>query len=194
MPDHDKKVSVILLSGGQGRRFNHQDKGLILWNGVPLIEHVIQRLQPQCQQILINCNRNIPRYQAFGFPVFEDQDKGFAGPLEGIQSARSAVQHPWCLVAPNDTPLLPANLVSRLLHGAIEQNWQIAYPVCGARKHYLPVLIRTDILESVDKQLQQADRSLHQWYEHFTVGEVDFSDHQIAFANLNSPQALEAIS
>lgn len=189
----DEKVSAILLSGGRGRRFGFADKGLIEWKGKALVEHVLSRLKPQCDQILINCNQNAQRYQEFGFSVFEDETKDFPGPLEGIRSTSPAVLYPWCLVCPNDMPNLPLDLVSRLRQAAEDQQWQIAYPVCGDRKHYLPVLIKSDILHTVEKQLLTPDRSLHGWYRHFSSGEVNFSNQAEALANINSPEALQQL-
>lgn len=186
----DDKVSAILLSGGRGRRFNFADKGLVEHEGKPLVEHVLDRLKPQCSQILINCNRNADRYQSFGLSVFEDENKDYPGPLEGIRSTSAAVLHPWCLVCPNDVPHLPLDLVSRLLEQATKHQWHIAYPVCGDRKHFLPALIKSSVLKTVEKQLLTPDHSLHGWYGHFLAGEVDFSDQPGSFANINSPQAL----
>lgn len=194
MTSNQDQVSAIVLSGGRGRRFDNADKGLICWREKPLIGHVIDCLAPQCQQLLINCNRNAAHYQAFGLPVFADENPDFPGPLEGIRSTSAAVIHPWCLVCPNDMPKLPANLVQRLLSEAQNRHSQIVYPICGERRHYLPVLIRSDILYTVEKQLLTPDHSLHGWYQQFAVAIVDFSDQAEAFSNINSPSELEALS
>lgn len=194
MPDRVDKISAIVLSGGRGQRFGFEDKGLLEWRGKPLIEYVLQGLAGQCQQIIINCNRNGRQYQSFGYSVFEDENKDYPGPLEGIRSSAAAVLHPWCLISPNDIPKLPADLVARLLEAAKSNHWQIAYPRCGERRHYLPVLVETNILGSIERQLQTGDHSLHGWFEHFRAGAVDFSNQADAFTNVNTPQVLQSLS
>lgn len=186
-------VSVILLSGGQGRRFGNRDKGLLTWRGKPLVEHVIQRLLPQCDQLLISCHRNVEYYQSLRFDAFVDETTGFQGPLAGIQSTFLKVRHPWCLLCPNDMPLIPSDLVARLLEPMLKYHWQLAYPVCNDRPHYLPALLRADILDTSINCLHNGTRSLHRWYQQFTAGTVDFSSQSDAFANINTPEALAAL-
>lgn len=39
-------ISAVILAGGQSRRFDYDDKGLLEWQGTALIQHVISRLAP----------------------------------------------------------------------------------------------------------------------------------------------------
>ena len=77
-------ISSIILSGGRATRMGGADKGLIQLQNQPLIQYVISRLQPQVDEILINANREIAQYKAFGFKIFQDKNQDFAGPLAGI--------------------------------------------------------------------------------------------------------------
>ena len=52
-------ISAIILSGGRATRMNGVDKGLVTLQNKPLIAHVITRLEPQVDEILINANREI---------------------------------------------------------------------------------------------------------------------------------------
>jgi molybdopterin-guanine dinucleotide biosynthesis protein A len=70
-------VTGIILAGGEARRMGGNDKGLIPYVNQPLIAHVIHHLAPQVEQLLINANRNIERYQQFGYPVISDSLSGF---------------------------------------------------------------------------------------------------------------------
>ena len=36
------RYSLGILAGGQGRRWGGRDKGLIIWRGRPLIDHICQ--------------------------------------------------------------------------------------------------------------------------------------------------------
>ena len=79
------RITGVVLAGGQGSRMGGVDKGLVPFRGRPLVEHVIERLRPQVDTILINANRNPEAYAAFGHPVISDEIEGFAGPLAGFE-------------------------------------------------------------------------------------------------------------
>ena len=76
--------SAIILSGGRSTRMNGEDKGLILFQSKPLIQHVISRLIHQTDEILISANREIQVYETFGYPVLQDATNSFLGPLAGF--------------------------------------------------------------------------------------------------------------
>jgi molybdopterin-guanine dinucleotide biosynthesis protein A len=91
------------------------DKGLQLLEGRPLAEWVLGRLAPQVDELLINANRNRSIYAAFGHRIIEDLVGGFAGPLAGMHAGLSQAKHELVAFAPCDTPLLPEDLIARLL-------------------------------------------------------------------------------
>lgn len=97
-------ISGVILAGGQSRRMGGVDKGLLDFLGKPMISHVIQRLGPQVDEILINANREIERYQAFGHPVIADDIMGYAGPLAGLHKGMRMAKHPYVLMVPCDSP------------------------------------------------------------------------------------------
>ncbi|NNE64454.1 MAG: NTP transferase domain-containing protein, partial [Gammaproteobacteria bacterium] len=61
-------ITAVILAGGQGRRMGGQDKGLIEFNGHPIIELLIEALIQQNIKIVINANRNQSTYQRYGYP------------------------------------------------------------------------------------------------------------------------------
>ena len=103
-------LSAIILSGGRATRMNGVDKGLVLLQQKPLIAHVIARLKPQVGEILINANREIAAYEAFGLPVLKDENEEFIGPLAGFSLGLQQAKHDYVLTAPCDSPLLPLDL------------------------------------------------------------------------------------
>ena len=72
-------LTGVILAGGQGRRMGGQDKGLVLFRGIPLYQHVLQRLRPQVDIVMISANRNLDRYQSSGCRVISDTLSGTAG-------------------------------------------------------------------------------------------------------------------
>ena len=98
------------------------DKGLVILKNQPLIQHVIQYLTPQTDEILINANREILRYQAFGYPVLQDFHADFIGPLAGFYLGLQHAKYEYLLTVPCDSPHIPLDLAHRLLAYLKEKN------------------------------------------------------------------------
>src|SRR5437867_2167972 len=157
-------ITGIVLAGGRGSRMGGVDKGLVDFLGKPLVAHVIQRLNPQVDEILINANREIERYAAFGYPVIQDDIEGFAGPLAGLHKGMSIAKHPYVLTVPCDSPLLPMNLVGRLMNGLIERDADLAVAKTGMQAHPVFCLCRKTLLPNLESFLQNGGRKIDAWY------------------------------
>src|SRR5947209_13773900 len=107
------EVTGVVLAGGQGSRMGGVDKGLQPFRGRPMVAHVLERLAPQVGTVLVNANRNIDAYEAFGYRVIADEIEGFAGPLTGFERGLAHAVTPLLVTAPCDSPFLPADLVDR---------------------------------------------------------------------------------
>ena len=77
-------VTGLILAGGRGSRMGGADKGLQNFNGMPLALHTLLRLQAQVADVMINANRTLAAYEAFGEPVWPDVLADYAGPLAGF--------------------------------------------------------------------------------------------------------------
>ena len=188
MAGANTEFSCIILAGGRGQRMHGSDKGLVEFRGRPLIEHVIDIVTPQVSDIVISANRNLPRYQSYGFPVITDSIEGFAGPLAGIASALPACKHNWVLVTPCDMPFLPGDLVTTLYdtrnHGSL-----VAIEAGGRLQ--LVFLLRKNLLDSISAFLRGGRNSVMSWLESQPHHRVEFSTQARAFDNFNSPLDLE---
>ena len=182
-------VSGIILAGGQGRRMGTVDKGLQVLAGRTMIEHVIERLGPQVDEIIINANQNLDKYGKFGYPVAPDVTGGFAGPLAGLQAGLKAANHPLVVTAPCDSPFLPHDLVSRLA-GAIGSH-QLAVAKTGDQPHPVFALVRRDVLDHLTAYLSGGGRKIDAWYATLQVVEVSFDDEEDAFRNINTREELK---
>ncbi|WP_058911948.1 molybdenum cofactor guanylyltransferase MobA [Entomohabitans teleogrylli] len=108
------EITGVILAGGRATRMGGQDKGLLPLNGIPLWQHVFQRLAPQVGAVAISANRNIPVYQRSGQPVIEDTLPDYPGPLAGMLSAMEQLNSEWFLFCPCDVPYIPQNLAQSL--------------------------------------------------------------------------------
>ncbi|WP_392561219.1 molybdenum cofactor guanylyltransferase MobA [Orbus sturtevantii] len=181
-------ITAIILAGGKSMRMNGNDKGLLLLKDKPLYCHVIDKIKPQVDTIIINANRNIISYQHTNYSVINDVLPGFLGPLAGIYSGLINSQTDWNLIVSCDTPFLPSDLVTRLMQKAI--NHQAAYVFDGEKPHPTILLIRRELAEKIKIYLAQGDRKLMLFLQGVDAIKVDFSDKKQLFININTPEDL----
>ena len=100
-PSSPFPVSAVILAGGRATRMGGEDKGWVELAGRPLIDHVLARLRPQVDEVLINANRSQTRYQALA-PVISDDNNDYLGPLAGMQAGLAAARHDWVVAHDGD--------------------------------------------------------------------------------------------
>jgi molybdopterin-guanine dinucleotide biosynthesis protein A len=186
-------VTGVVLAGGQGSRMGGVDKGLVTFRGRPMVAHVIDRLAPQVDEIIVNANRNLDQYQGFGYPVIADEVGGFAGPLAGLERGLSHASQPLVVTVPCDSPLLPADLVKRLQRGLIDAAAQLAVARTGSQPHPVFCLVRSDVHAHLRSFLAEGGRKIDHWYATLKVVEVAFDDEAAAFENINTGEELERL-
>jgi molybdenum cofactor guanylyltransferase len=184
---HDD-ITGVILAGGRAQRMGGVDKGLIILNGKPMIEHVIATLRAEIDNLLINANRNQEQYAAFGYPVIPDIMDGYLGPLAGIASGMRAASTPYIVTAPCDSPLIASNLVQRLHAALTREGADISVAHDGERMHPVFALMRRDLLPSLLDFLDTGQRKIDRWYAQHRLAVAFFRDQPEAFRNVNSPE------
>ena len=169
------------------------DKGMVQLQQKPLIAHIIARLRPQVDEILINANREITQYQTFGYTVLQDKTDDFLGPLAGFSLGLQHAKHDYVLTVPCDSPLLPLNLAERLLSGMTEARADIAVASSDANSHPVFCLMKKSVLPSLTEYLTSGERKVSAWQKSQKYVEVDFSDDADAFTNLNTFEDLKVL-
>lgn len=187
------KISAVILAGGRATRMGGIDKGLVVLQQKPLIQHVIEHLMPQTDEILINANREIGRYQVFGYPVLQDEVLGFIGPLAGFSIGLQHARHDYVLTVPCDSPFLPHDLAQRLWAGLMQNNADVAVASSAADAHPVFCLCKKTVLASLQQYLAQGERRVSTWQKSQRYCEVDYSDCKNAFTNLNTLADLAAL-
>lgn len=183
-------ITGLVLAGGMGRRMDSRDKGLVPFRGKPMVAHVIERLAPQVETLIINANRNLDQYNAFGYPVVSDEVSGFAGPLAGLHAGLRACTTPLIVTAPCDSPFLPIDLVDRLRNAMEENIAELAVARTGGFAQPVFTLCTTALLPSLTAFLESGGRKIDTWYGAHHVVEVEFAD-ETAFANINTIEELQ---
>ena len=180
------RVTGVVLAGGQGSRMGGVDKGLQAFRGKPMVAHVLDRLAPQVDDIVINANRNVEAYRAFGHRVIPDAITGFAGPLAGFERGLDYATGELVATVPCDSPFLPADLVERLRAALEAASAQLAVATTGDQAHPVVCLMRRSVHASLREFLGAGQRKIDRWYAALAVVEVAFDDEAEAFMNINT--------
>jgi molybdopterin-guanine dinucleotide biosynthesis protein A len=208
------QITGLILAGGQGSRMGGVDKGLQLLRGRALVEHAIERLQPQVGPLAISANRNVDVYQSHGFPVWPDSPIGspvdppfsppsnppsgrFAGPLAGIATGLAAARTDWLLIVPCDAPLFPLDLADKFIEALVISTADLAFAATTQadgthQRHPVFALLPTRLAASAAEQLAGEVWKLGAWYGHHNAVEVGFWDSR-AFYNANTLRELQAL-
>ena len=186
-------ITGIILAGGRARRMGGQDKGLIQLGMKPMIEYVLNAIEPQVDAIIINANRNQTTYEKYGFPVVADQIEGYCGPLAGMASGLQISKTPFIVTAPCDSPLIPDNLVDKLYSILQQENAEICTAFSNGRLQPVFTLMKSELLSSMLDFLNNGERKIDRWFEKHHLAIADFSDQPETFININSAEELAAI-
>ena len=198
-------VTGLILAGGRGTRMGGTDKGLQNFRGLPLALHTLMRLQMQQGQpmaeVMINANRNLSAYEAFGTSVWPDTLDGFAGPLAGFMTGLERCETPLLLTVPCDTPLFPLDLVQRMHQALRREQADLAMAAACEEDGQLraqPVfcLMRVELLESLIAFTHQGGRKIDAWTALHRTVLVPFNepnDSAQAFLNANTAAQLHSL-
>jgi len=192
------KVIGLLLAGGLSRRMGGGDKSLRPLAGRSLLEHVIGRLRPQVEALVLNANGDPARFASFGLPVVPDSIPDFAGPLAGILAGLdwTAENRPDCRVmvsVATDAPFIPDDLVARLLDEMQTAGAELACAASGGQPHPViglwPVRLRDELREAL---AGEGIRKVDRWTARYRLATVSFADRPVdPFFNANRPEDLE---
>lgn len=189
-----QQITGLILAGGKGTRMGSVDKGLQMFRGKPMVEHVVQRLQPQVGKLIINANRHLDVYEALGAPVVSDEISGFAGPLAGLHAGLSVCKTPYLVTAPCDSPFLPVDLVDKLSEALVAAKADIAVAVTGEnatqQRHPVFCMLSAHLKNDLADYLSKGGRKMDAWFAMYLQVEVRFSN-EAAFANINTREELK---
>jgi len=198
------QVSCMILSGGRATRMGGIDKGLIELRKKSLIEHAIERIAPQVNELLINANRSLEKYSTFNTPVYQDETADFIGPLAGFKLALTHAKHELILIVPCDSPFLPNNLVSTLISALVENKAEIVVARSDGNVHPVICLCKKSVLPSLIHFIASGQRKVSAWQKSLIYAEADFSNPNTidspninpikdTFLNLNTPEELNTV-
>ncbi|MGO4773356.1 molybdenum cofactor guanylyltransferase [Flavobacterium sp. W22_SRS_FK3] len=142
-----KKLTAFILCGGKSSRMQ-SEKGLVLFQEKPFIEHIIQAILPVTEHIQLVTNTEDYDYLPYQKIADIVNDKG---PLGGIFTALTNSETEFNLILSCDIPLISSELLTELIskhnqeaHIAIFATESRVHPLIGIySKALLPVIKET---------------------------------------------------
>lgn len=186
------RIFGVILAGGEGRRMGGVDKALLTLAGRPLIAHVLDRLSPQVERVLISANGDPARFAAFGCEVVPDAAP--RGPLSGILAALNRAHElgaTHLVSTPVDTPFLPGDLVPQLLLAAEGAPEGLALATTADGDHPATALWPVGIAPALANHLAGGGAKVTRFTDAHHAARASFNDPR-AFLNLNTREDLAA--
>jgi molybdopterin-guanine dinucleotide biosynthesis protein A len=173
------------------------DKPLRTIAGRTILAHVVERLRPQCDGLLLNANGDPARFAGYGLPVVADSVPDFAGPLAGILAGLDwlAANRPgaqWLVSVAADTPFIPRDLVARLHAARAAASVPLACAASGGWTHPViglwPVALREKLRHALTVE---GERKIDRWTARHGVVSVEWPTEPVdPFFNANRPDDL----
>jgi molybdopterin-guanine dinucleotide biosynthesis protein A len=198
MPTDNPATTIgVVLAGGLARRMGGGDKPMRSIGGRTILDHVIGRLEPQCEGLVLNANGDPARFARFALPVIPDTVGDYPGPLAGVLAGLdwAAANRPdaeWVVSVAGDCPFLPRDLVARLHEARTAESAQLAVAASGERTHPVIGLWSVDLREELrDALVGEGVRKIDRWTARYCLATVSWPVEPVdPFFNANTVEDL----
>lgn len=168
------------------------DKAFVTLAGRPLIGHVLDRLEPQVERVIISANGDAARFAAYGCRVVPDAVP--QGPLSGVLAALVAAAGMGAthvVSTPCDTPFLPGDLVPRLLLAAEHSPEGLAMAATVEGDQPATTIWPVGLAPALSAFLAAGEAKVTRFTDAHHAARAKFQDAR-GFLNLNTPEELAA--
>jgi molybdopterin-guanine dinucleotide biosynthesis protein A len=197
MPTDKAKTIGVVLAGGLARRMGGGDKPMRSIGGRMILDHVIERLEPQCEALVLNANGEPARFARFALPVIPDTVEDYPGPLAGVLAGLdwAAANRPdaeWVVSVAGDCPFLPRDLVARLHEARMAEHAQLAVAASGGRTHPVIGLWSVGLREELRHALVgEGIRKIDRWTARYRLATMSWPVEPVdPFFNANTVEDL----
>lgn len=187
-------LTISIQAGGESKRMG-MDKGLILFQGIPMIQRIITRLSPLADEMIIISNQP-QKYGFTGLQIFQDTNPG-RGPLGGLYTALKMGSQPLVAVIGCDMPFVNPGLLEYQAEIAAHEEIDVVIPlISGKYEPFHAVYRRETCLSAVKNVMETNQLKMVSWLSMVKVHTINqdkyslFDPQNLAFTNINTPQDL----
>ena len=182
-----KSVSGFVLTGGKSSRMG-EDKGLMIFDRKPLVQHALETLDQVAGQVMISANDSV--YAQFSHPVVPDAIHDI-GPMGGLYSCLLRSETEFNIFLSCDTPFVPSELLALLLQ-------EIGHHACAVPVHDngkmepLCAVYRKKCWETFAELINEGRYKVHEALDRLGYAEVKIDKNtpfydNLLFFNINTP-------
>ena len=189
------KTIIVILAGGQSRRFGGGYKTLYTFNKMSILDRIIQNFKKLEVEIVLNANSNEDQFLKTGLHLIKDELENFQGPLAGICSSMKWVLEnrkniEWIFTSPSDTPFLNKNLVNKFLSTEYNNKTNIIIAKSSNKTHPVIGFWHISLIKSLEEFLAKENRKIMHWVEGQNYEILNF-ENKNNFFNINTQADLE---
>ena len=184
------KTLIVILAGGQSKRFGGGYKTLYKLNNKSLLDRVLKNFEKLDIEIVLNVNSDEKQFKKTGLTLIKDELVNFQGPLAGIYSTmnwalKNKKDVEWIFTAPSDTPFLNSDLVEKFLIGKYSTSTKIILAQNSNKTHPVIGLWHISLLKNLEEFLKKDSRKIMHWVEQQNFELLNFENKNYFF-NINS--------
>ena len=189
------KTILVILAGGQSRRFGGGYKTLYKFNKISILDRIIQNFKKLKMEIVLNVNSNEDQFLKTGLHLIKDELENFQGPLAGIYSSMKWVLEnrkniEWIFTSPSDTPFLNKSLVNKFLSTNYNNKTKIVIAKSSNKTHPVIGFWHISLIKSLEEFLAKDNRKIMHWVEGQNYEILNF-ENKNNFFNINTQADLE---
>jgi molybdopterin-guanine dinucleotide biosynthesis protein A len=185
-------LTVVIQAGGQSSRMG-EDKALKPLHGRPLIQHVIDRMLPIADEIIVTTNRPA-EYEFLNLRLVPDLKPG-RGALGGLYTAIASATSPLVAVVACDMPFASPMLFEGARRLMVEEDVDVVIAKTDEGYEPLHALYRRETcLPAVESAISADQWKVISWFPQVKVRVLDsdevksFDPSGLCFWNLNTPE------
>jgi len=186
-------ATAVILAGGKSSRMG-QPKALLLFDGEPLVVHIVRALKPLFGDIVLVA---APKQELPPLSVTLVRDEvAYQGPVGGIYYGLRAASRELAFVTSCDVPFVNLPLVSYLL--AQISDYDVVVPYWQERLQPLHAVYRRSVAPLLKEQLERGELRPIFLYEKVRTREIHedeirrFDPDGLSFLNMNTPEDYQA--
>lgn len=189
------RAAAIILAGGRSSRMGAPKAGL-LFEGVPLLRHLVRRLASEFPEIVVvhAAGQDLPITTTDGVTLAEDAVPE-QGPVAGLCAGLAAVKAPLVFVASCDVPFL--NPAVGVFMVGLAEGYDVVVPEWEGRLNPIQAVYRTRVLPLLAEQLAEGRRRPVDLFDRVAVRRVTEAEIRsvdprgLTFLNMNTPAEYE---
>jgi molybdopterin-guanine dinucleotide biosynthesis protein A len=152
-----KNINGIILAGGKASRMQGTEKGLLIHEGKPFIEHLIEILKPLTDEIIIIAKTD--SYNHLGLKVYKDLIKEI-GPMGGIYSGLIYSSTDKNIVLACDMPDITGSFLNLLSKESGKNDYEAIVPEYQDELQPLCAVYSRSILPAINDCIEKGNFSM----------------------------------